>query len=62
MARAGVADLHFHDSRGEAIWRLSRVLSVLELADQVGHRDLKSLMHYYRDSATERARKLDSGK
>lgn len=56
---AKVEDLHFHDSRSEAITRLSRKLDVLELAKQVGHRDLKSLMHYYAPSAAERATKLD---
>lgn len=55
---AGIPDLHFHDSRSEAITRLSRKLDVLELAKQVGHRDLKSLMHYYAPSAEDRAKKL----
>lgn len=55
---AGIGDLHFHDSRAEAIWRLSQFLGPLELAEQTGHRDLKSLMFYFRDSATERAKKL----
>lgn len=56
--RTDVVDLHFHDSRSEAIWRLSKQLDVLELAEQTGHRDIKSLMFYYRDSAAERAKKL----
>ena len=55
---AGIQDLHFHDSRSEAITRLARKLDVLELAKQVGHRDLKSLMHYYAPSAEDRARKI----
>lgn len=57
-AAAGVEDLHFHDSRAEAVWRLAQVLEPPELALQIGHRDLKSLMLYFRDTATERARKL----
>lgn len=57
-AAAGIEDLHFHDSRAEAVWRLSKKLDVLELAAQIGHRDLKSLQLYYRDSAAERAKKL----
>lgn len=55
---AGVPDLHFHDSRAEAIWRLSRKLDVLELARVIGHRDPKSLMLYYNTSADELADRL----
>ncbi|KOQ18359.1 integrase, partial [Achromobacter xylosoxidans] len=32
---------------------------LLELAKMVGHRDPRSLMIYYRESATEIANKLD---
>lgn len=53
-----LADLHFHDLRAEAIWRLSKRLDVLELARMIGHRDLKSLMIYYAASADELAAKL----
>lgn len=55
---AGVVNLHFHDSRAEAIWRLSKKLDVMELARMIGHRDLKSLMWYYQTSADELADKL----
>lgn len=55
---AGIANLHFHDSRAEAIWRLSRKLDVLELARIIGHRDLRSLMIYYQTSADDLADKL----
>ena len=55
---AGVGDLTFHDSRGEAITRLSKKLDVLELARMIGHRDLKSLMSYYHASAEDMAKKL----
>lgn len=51
-------DVHFHDTRAEAIWRLSKKLDVLQLARVIGHRDLKSLMHYYDESASEMARRL----
>lgn len=51
-------DIHFHDTRAEAIWRLSKKLDVMELARVIGHRDLNSLMHYYRASAAEMARRL----
>lgn len=57
-AKAKVQDLHFHDSRHEAVTRLSKKLEVLELARMIGHRDLKSLMVYYNATATELAQKL----
>lgn len=55
---AGVDDLHFHDSRAEGIWRLSKKLDVLQLARVIGHRDLQSLMIYYNESAEDMARLL----
>lgn len=58
-ATTGIANLHFHDSRAEAIWRLSKNFDVLELARIIGHRDLKSLLIYYRTSAQELATRLD---
>lgn len=56
---AKIPNLHFHDARAEAIWRLSKKLDVLELARVIGHRDPKSLMLYYNASATELAKRLD---
>lgn len=56
--RAGLVDLHFHDSRAEAIWRLSKKFDVLELARIIGHRDLASLMIYYNATASELAKRL----
>jgi integrase len=51
--------VRFHDARSEAITRLSRKLDVLELARVVGHRQLSSLLHYYRATAADLAKKLD---
>lgn len=51
-------DVHFHDARAEAIFRLSKKLDVLELARVIGHRDLNSLLIYYRSTASELALKL----
>lgn len=51
-------DVHFHDTRSEAISRLSKKLDILELARVIGHRDLKSLLIYYRASASELAKRL----
>jgi len=56
--RAGIVGLTFHDSRALALTRLSKKLDVLELARMVGHRDVRSLMIYYRESAEEIAKKL----
>lgn len=57
--KAKVHGLTFHDSRAEAIWRLSKKLDVLELARVIGHRNLASLLLYYNASADELADKLD---
>lgn len=54
----GFADLHFHDSRHEACTRLAKVLTVMELARVIGHRDLRSLMVYYNPTPAELAAKL----
>ncbi len=56
---AGVTDLHFHDTRTQAIFDLSKRFDIFELARVVGHRDLKSLLIYYNTTAAELARKLD---
>lgn len=56
--RAKVANLHFHDSRAEAIWRLSKKIPLLDLARMIGHRNINSLMFYYDASADELADKL----
>lgn len=57
-ARALIEDLHFHDTRHEAITRLAKRLDVLELARAVGHRDLRQLMTYYNETAEQLAAKL----
>lgn len=58
-ARALIENLHFHDTRHEAITRLAKKLDVLDLARMVGHRDLKMLMVYYNATAEELAQRLD---
>lgn len=57
-ARALIEDLHFHDTRHEAITRLAKKLDVLDLARMVGHRDLRQLMVYYNATAEELAGRL----
>jgi integrase len=55
VIRAGIEDLHFHDSRHEATTRLAKKLHVLDLARVTGHRDIKQLQTYYNRDAEELA-------
>lgn len=57
--RLQLEDLHFHDSRATAVTRLAQKLSIHELARMIGHRDLNSLLVYYRKSAQDMASQLD---
>lgn len=57
--RAGVVGLTFHDSRHEAITRLSKKLDVLALAKMIGHRDIRMLQVYYDETAEKLAKRLD---
>ncbi len=57
-SEAGLQGFTFHDSRATALTRLARILTPLELARMVGHRDLNSLMLYYAASAESLAEKL----
>jgi integrase len=42
---AMLEDLHFHDTRREALTRLSRIFNVMELAKMSGHRNLSILQN-----------------
>ncbi len=54
-----IEDLHFHDTRAEALTRLSRKVDVLTLARISGHKDLRILQNaYYRETAAEIAARL----
>lgn len=57
--KLGIEDLRFHDARHSAVVALSKKFTVIELARVIGHRDLKSLMIYYNESAQELAKRLD---
>ncbi|MBF0786203.1 site-specific integrase [Muribacter muris] len=58
--RVMLDDLHFHDTRREALTRLAKKLSVMELAKMSGHRDLSILQNtYYAPDMSEVANKLD---
>jgi integrase len=57
--KAGLDDLHFHDTRREGVSRLSKRLEVFELAAMTGHRDLKVLLKtYYSPEPMVAAKKL----
>jgi integrase len=58
-SRAMIHNLHFHDTRHEAITRLARKLDVLDLARMVGIRDLRMLMVYYNARPEDIAVRLD---
>lgn len=59
VRKAGLPDLHFHDSRRSAATRLSKRLDVLDLAKMTGHRDLRMLLTtYYSPDPTAAAKKL----
>lgn len=52
-------DLHFHDSRREALTRLASIFSVMELAKISGHKDLRILQSvYFEPHAADLADKL----
>lgn len=55
---AGIDDLHFHDSRHEAITRFASRLSIMELARVSGHRDTRQLLGYFNPRTEELADKL----
>ena len=54
-----IEDLHFHDSRHEAITRLSKKMPVMALARNVDHNNLNQLMVYYNETGEEIAKLLD---
>ena len=57
--RAGLSGFTFHDSRATAITRLSKKLDIYELSRMTGHKDIRQLANYYRESASSIARRLD---
>ncbi|MGH1361024.1 MAG: tyrosine-type recombinase/integrase [Burkholderiaceae bacterium] len=56
--KARIDNLTFHDTRHEAITRLAKKMTVLELARAVGHRNINQLLTYYEESASEIADRL----
>lgn len=60
VKRAKIENLHFHDTRHEAITRLAKRLEILDLARMTGHKNLNELLTYYEASAAELAERLNS--
>jgi len=58
-SKTTIVDLHFHDTRHEAITRLSKKLPVLALARNVGHTNINQLMTYYNEDAEDIAKLLE---
>lgn len=55
---SGMHGFTFHDSRATACTRLAKVVDVLTLARILGHRDIRSLQIYYRETAESIADRL----
>lgn len=53
-----INDMTFHDSRHEAVTRLSKKLNPMELSRMVGHRNLNQLLTYYNETASSIAGRL----
>ncbi|AOI92120.1 tyrosine-type recombinase/integrase [Burkholderia pseudomultivorans] len=54
-----IGDLHFHDSRAEALTRFAKRVDVMTLAKISGHQDLRILQRvYYRETAEDIAARL----
>lgn len=55
-----IDDLHFHDSRREALTRMAKKVNVMDLAKISGHKDVKILLNtYYAPNASSLADLLD---
>jgi len=50
---SGIKDLHFHDTRHEAISRLASYYRAIDLATIVGHKNIQELMTYYRPEISQ---------
>jgi integrase len=59
LTLAGIEGMTFHDTRHHAITHLARKLQPLELARMVGHKDIRQLLTYYNETASEIAKRLD---
>jgi integrase len=53
-----IVDLHFHDTRHEAISRLAKIYGILDLAKVVGHNSVEYLLTYYQPTIYELVDKM----
>ena len=53
VRKAGIQDLHFHDTRHEAISRLAGYYRAIDLATIVGHKNVQELMTYYHPTISQ---------
>lgn len=60
VKKARIEDLHFHDSRHEAVTRLAKRFKILKLARVIGHKNLNELMTYYEASGANLAEELNA--
>lgn len=60
VKRSKIENLHFHDTRHEAITRLAKRLEILDLARVTGHKNLNELLTYYEASGDELAERLNA--
>lgn len=56
---ARLSGFTFHDSRANALTHLAKKIDILDLARIIGHKDLKTLMTYYREAVEDIALRLD---
>ncbi|OBS07852.1 Phage integrase [Acidihalobacter prosperus] len=58
--KVGIEDLHFHDTRREALSRLAAKFDVMDLAKISGHQDLRILQNvYYAPKVDDLVSKMD---
>ena len=57
-----IADLHWHDTKHEACYRLAQTIHVMDLARIVGTNDLKKLMIYYNPTPMEIIERVEGDK
>ncbi|WP_161728038.1 tyrosine-type recombinase/integrase [Methylibium sp. T29] len=55
---AGLEGFTFHDARATALTRMAKKVDVLQLARISGHKDIKMLMVYYRETSADIAKNL----
>ena len=53
-----IKNLHIHDARHEATWRLAQIYDVLDLAKIIGHKDVQTLLVYYHPTIDELVSKM----